>query len=216
MTRRPYFICTVNRTGSAWLCWMLRSTGVCGQPYEFDPDRPVVEQWKENENTDPYGVKLNALQLRTIWPHVSRPDKHNARWVHLVRDDMWRQAISLVRAQQSGIWHVERDDGEIPAEHRETEYDAWRIIRERRRLMRGRRDIRLFLHRHHYRPLRIVYEEMCEAPEATVRHVLEHLGFAYDGPIDTDGMRRQADDITEDWLRRLRADGHIKTQEPKL
>jgi len=205
MARLLYFICTTNRTGSSWLCAMLRSTGVAGHVGEIVRKRRPEDEWKANLQTDPYGAKLNPPMMRRLWPLVDPIERRLAKFIWLVRRDTWRQAISQYRAMQSRVWHV--SDGEpIPGKHFDVPFDRKAIQETREEFMRQDRLWRRWFADNDIRPLKIEYEGLCAEPRLTVRRVLTHLGLAYKGQIQIETHRVLRDELTEEWVRKLAED----------
>jgi len=204
MGRLLYFICTTNRTGSSWLCAMLRSTGVAGRVREIIHKRHPQREWRDDLATNPYGIKLNPAMMRRIWPLVTPEEKQTAKFVWLVRRDSWRQAISQYRAKRSRVWHVGRGKL-IPKDHSAVTFDATRITEIREGFLRQNRLWRQWFEENRVRPLKITYERLYFRPEMHVRRVLGHLGLTCDGPIDTGTHRVLRDAITDEWVRQLTA-----------
>jgi len=206
MRRLMYFICTTNRTGSSWLCAMLRSTGVAGHVREIVHKRKPNKEWRDHLQTNPYGIKLNPPIMRLIWPLVDLEEKRSAKFVWLIRRDSWRQAISQYRAMQSHVWHVDRSKP-VPEEHLDVVFDPKAIAEIRREFLKQGRFWRGFFAKNQIQPLKIEYEDLCAEPEATVRRVLGHLGLIYDGPIATETNQVLRDGLTDAWLRKLTGQG---------
>jgi len=205
MPRLLYFICTTNRTGSAWLCAMLRSTGVAGHVGEIVHKRRPEDEWKANLQTNPYGVKLNPSMMHRIWPLVDPDERRSAKFIWLVRRDMWRQAISQYRAMQSRVWHV-CDGKSIPEEHFDVPFDRKVLEETREEFLRQDRLWRRWFVDNDIRPLTIEYENLCVEPRLTVRRILTHLGLAYHGRIEIETYRVLQDELTEHWVRKLAED----------
>jgi len=61
--------------------------------------------------------------------------------------------------------------------------------------------------RHRPEPIRVIYEEFVTSRAATLGRVLDALGIAPREPDDGRGpMRRQADNMSQDWVERFRHD----------
>lgn len=119
-------IAFIPRSGSNFLCDMLRRTSLAAPleyyyPYEFEMRR---EAWNAINDGDKIDMNLitNAQQwfeyvvgsgaVKTTWQGYSLMleeageliDRVNMKFVYLRRHDKLRQAISWLRAEQSGIW----------------------------------------------------------------------------------------------------------------
>jgi len=132
-------------------------------------------------------------------------------WLH--RRDRLRQAVSYVRAQNSGLWWRQssdpdrgiqaepgRDDSAPAADPADvmravelfrTHDAAWSRYFEARGL----------------RPLRVAYEDLVADYERVVGRVLQHIGAGLPagGKIPPPRLARQADDYSEDLVTRIRA-----------
>lgn len=130
-------------------------------------------------------------------------------FIHLTRTDKLAQAVSLLKAQQSGLWHVAPDgsEWERTAAHREPRYDARQIsdcIDTLADYDRGWND---WFRREGIEPLRLSYDALSADPLAVLRQVLDGLGLdpqAADGV--NPGVRKMADSTSRDWIERFRAD----------
>ena len=130
------------------------------------------------------------------------------RYVHLRRADTLGQAISRVRAEQTGLWHRAADGSELerlspPAE---PVYDRARIaaaLAEAERLTAGWED---WFTRNGIVPLRVTYEDLAADPQATLARVLHHIGqdpARAQGALP--GTARLADALSDDWRARFLA-----------
>lgn len=154
-------------------------------------------------------------QLAILYPTI--PDDRSriqaafgkTLFIHLTRENKLDQAISYVKATQSGLWHKAPDGTELErqsapkepiydgaaiaaqlalSEHMETEWDTW-FAKEQ------------------IQPLRITYDELAAAPYATLTCVLHSLGLAC-APIDesTPPVAKLADATNQEWAQRFRRD----------
>jgi len=200
-----YFIASVNRSGSSWLCALLRSAGTVGEPRELL--RAPREQFAQRLREDVCCVKLQLPLMRRIWMSLDDRHKKAARFVFLRREDTLRQAISLYRARRSGIWHLRTDrdlrtDRGRRRKHAAVRFDRRAILAKQRQVEARYERWESFFSREGLSPLRITYERLCEAPCEAVTEITTFLGRPYEGDLDdyTEIMR---DDRTERWVERL-------------
>jgi LPS sulfotransferase NodH len=215
-----YAVCAVPRSGSSLLCELLFSTGQAGAPAEYF-DHALMKQFCRRWNATSFAEYLRALlarktgangvfgfkahffQLDEAFPDDSLDEAiPELRYVYITRDDRLRQAISWARALQTHKWASDHEVRIPRAEvFRRAQID--RLIagiaeRERRweKLFAGSGT----------EPLRLTYEGLLAAPEETVAAVLDHLGVAdaRSFPVGAPTLRRQADELTEHWVRRYR------------
>ncbi|WP_246675623.1 MULTISPECIES: Stf0 family sulfotransferase [unclassified Mesorhizobium] len=130
-------------------------------------------------------------------------------YIHLSREDKLAQAVSLVKAQQTGLWHVAPDGTELervgpPGEPR---YDFGRIKDEVAGLDGYDTAWNMWFAEQEVIPLRIGYERLSSDPVATLASVCDALGVqAPDAGDIRPGVARLADETGLDWMRRYHLD----------
>lgn len=130
-------------------------------------------------------------------------------YLHLSREDKLAQAISLVKAEQTGLWHVAPDGTEIErvAPPQAPQYDFARIRQEVMELEAYDAAWNPWFEEQGIVPLRLFYEQLSADPAATVIRICEALGV--EAPKTEDvrpGVARLADETSFDWKRRYRLD----------
>lgn len=130
-------------------------------------------------------------------------------FVHLTRRDKIEQAVSYVRAEQTGLWHAAPDGTELErlSPHREPFYDA-DVIRTCLKMMTDYdRDWEDWFRKEEIAPLRITYDALSMDPLGTVRQILGELGLDRDAANGiTPGVRKLADGTSQDWAARFRSE----------
>ncbi|MEZ0335372.1 MAG: Stf0 family sulfotransferase, partial [Gemmatimonadales bacterium] len=119
------------------------------------------------------------------------------------------QAISLVKAEQTGLWHVAPDGTEIErlAPPQEPQYDFARLHREVAKLEAYDAAWHAWFDAQGIVPLRIGYESLSADPAATLIRVCAALGLPSPDAEDVKpGVAKLADATSLDWTRRYRAD----------
>ncbi len=171
-------------------------------------------------NTGIFGLRLQRHsfdffleKLAVLQPSLSRDSQRLAAvfgrvsFIHLTRRDKLEQAISYVKADQSGLWHVSSDGTELErlASPRAPTYDADRINDQLERFLAYDRDWNTWFDREQIEPLRITYEALSDAPEKTLGTVLDFLGLdreaAYGVKPD---VAKMADGTSRQWFDRFR------------
>jgi LPS sulfotransferase NodH len=215
-----YMVCAVPRSGSSLLCDLLAGTELAGAPTEyFDSNQMAAfaREWGA-EGTDRY---LQALLSRKTSPNgvfglkalIHQLDDvlgerdldavfPDLRLVYVRRRDHVRQAVSWVRATQTGQWA-----SDLPVlRTRPLRFDAAEIETLMRRIEREEQRWEELFERRGTRPLRFEYEQLAADPGPAVHEVLELIGVepdpAFELPAPT--IVRQADDLNEEWVRRYR------------
>lgn len=128
-------------------------------------------------------------------------------YVHISRGDKVAQAVSRVRAEQSGIWHRAADgkmqEGADSAQP--LRYDGARIAEILDDLQRGDEAWRDFFDAHCIRPLTLSYEGVAQDPQAALGTILSTLGLdpdlAHATPVRTSKL---ADAVSKAWEDRFR------------
>lgn len=133
-------------------------------------------------------------------------------YLHLSRQDKLAQAISRVKAEQTGLWHVAPDGTELervgpPAEPR---YDFQRIEDEVRELEAFDTAWNIWFAQQHIIPLRIAYERLAGDPAATLISICQALGVQPPNADDVrPGVAKLSDETSLDWMRRYRLDAAV-------
>ena len=128
-------------------------------------------------------------------------------FLHLSRRDRVAQAISRVKAEQTGLWHIAPDGREVerlapPAEPR---YDFARIRAEVDKLERFGAAWEEWFAAEGIAPLRLVYEDFSADPGAAVARICAALGLPAPGELRP-GVARLSDAVSAEWARRYRAE----------
>lgn len=214
MQRRGYVICTDPRSGSSLLCRALRSTGILGQPREYlgspayrrsiekDADKLEALIGEASTPNGVYGLKVFTHDFdnsrKSRWP--SRlPNLH---FVYLERRDVLGQAISLVRADQTGQYHSGDDTGSS------ARYDAARIARAIRRITANQQRWRSYFARNGIEPLWLVYEDFSGDLDLVVARIAEYIGLDAVPRVRSEEVRLnvQRDAISSEWRSRFIAE----------
>lgn len=98
-------------------------------------------------------------------------------FLHLSRPDRLDQAISLLRAEQTGLWHRRSDGTELErlAPPAEAHYDAEAIKRYMGELAALDQAWEKWFHQERLEPLRISYDALSTDPQAVLAQVLSAL-----------------------------------------
>ncbi|MEZ5825128.1 MAG: Stf0 family sulfotransferase [Geminicoccaceae bacterium] len=205
------------RSGSEWLGSLTNRTGKLGQSHEwFNPsiyDEPKRNKWNADRFIDGvldkastanrfFSIKLFPEQLfqffRTyrIDPIRAIRARNDVRFLVLERRDRLRQAVSLVRATQTGQW-----TSAYPRTG-DTAYDfgaicqAWLRIGRSVTFWRDYRDLE-GIEAHAF-----VYEDLASDPMPWIDAYLDHSGEKPDISLQTE-LRVQQDAETRGWMERF-------------
>ena len=130
-------------------------------------------------------------------------------FVHLTRRDKVEQAVSYVKAQQTGLWHVAADGTELErlSPPREPAYKSNEIQARLAEMQAHDRNWNRWFVKEGINPLRITYEAISFEPVGVLRRILDHLGLDREAANGIEsGIAKLADDINQDWVARFRSE----------
>lgn len=130
-------------------------------------------------------------------------------FIYLARNDKLDQAISYIRAEQTGLWHLRADGTELERTEiqREDGYDPHAIREKLAEFTDFDTAWRSWFDTQSVVPLEISYETLAQQPQSQLARVLHALGA--DGSIAQGIPTRTsklADDISRDWRSRFQAE----------
>lgn len=132
-----------------------------------------------------------------------------ARLIYLSRTDVLAQAVSYVRASQTGLWHRNADGSELErlAPPREPIYDRVAIATELAALTAQNDAWREWFEVEQVTPLTLTYEQLAQNPIGVLGHILDDLGFdpAVCSTVATP-TARLSDRTNRAWIARFQAD----------
>ena len=130
-------------------------------------------------------------------------------FLHLTRQDKVEQAVSLVRAEQTGLWHIAPDGTEIermsPAQT--PSYDPDRIKACFEKVTDYDRQWERWFATQNIKPHRVAYDALSSHPIKTLTEILCYLGL--DGKAANQvipGVAKMADKTNMDWAIRFRSE----------
>lgn len=130
-------------------------------------------------------------------------------FIHLTRPNKVDQAISRVKAEQSGLWHKAADGREMErtAPRQELRYDPVEIERHRLELTKFDEDWKVWFEQQNIRPFQISYDDLADKPRDVLARLLAELGL--DSTI-AQGIApptaKLADKISRAWATRYRTE----------
>jgi LPS sulfotransferase NodH len=142
------------------------------------------------------------------------------RFVYLRRDDVLAQAVSWLRAEQTGVWFVGGKGeiggggGGIDAQPR---FDRDAVTRILRTIEEHNAGWERWFEAYGVHPHRIRYEDLSADPHAVTHGVLDFLGLALPtGRRITPSHRRQADRLNQEWVERYRRPAEVTASKSKV
>lgn len=199
--------------------WGLPPQEALGQDIGFDRAYLAAALSAGRAGTPLFGLRLmaetlpelNAL-LNRLHPGLpsdrARLERAFGRlgFVHLSRGDLLAQAISLVRARQTGLWHRAPDGTDIErlGPPRPPRYDRAAIGAELAQLQQDAARWDRWFAREGITPVGLVYEELAANPTAALAQVCGALGITAPpaGQVRP-GVARLADALNRDWAARF-------------
>lgn len=127
-------------------------------------------------------------------------------FIHLTRLDKVRQAVSYVRAEQTGLWHKAPDGTELErlAPPGAPAYDAEKIRACYETLLAYDRGWMNWFAAQGIEAFRMEYEALSSDPRGSLRKLLAELGLNGDVASGAaPGVARMADEISEEWVARF-------------
>lgn len=226
-----YIVATTGRTGSNLLQRLTRNNGLADPNEWFHPDLfgfrraceegVTCEAWLERMRREQtvggvFGSKIMATHPRDMRPHMAHKGPFaddmdvlaclypQAKYIYLWREDVDRQALSFFRAKTTGQWtrwkNAAGEEGASPPA-----LDVDFVERDVRHIAMLNRRWEQYFGRHGIEPLRLTYERLDADRAGVIREVGAFLGRPIAGePVLDVEIVRQADDVTERYLRELR------------
>ncbi|MGO1119693.1 Stf0 family sulfotransferase [Rhodovibrionaceae bacterium A322] len=135
------------------------------------------------------------------------------RFIHLSRQDLAAQAVSRLKAEQSGLWHRHADGRELerlsaPLPFR---YDRQRLDEIISDLEQQSNSWQRWFQAEGIEPLQVLYEDLASAPQQVFSRVLEHLGLTPEQALKLAAQTppptaKLADDLSKSWVARYKSE----------
>lgn len=211
------------------LCSVLEKTGLVGHPDEYiNPRGPFAMHYETNGKGDlrtyfnrvwrrhagPDGIFGIKTPFRDLSPFIQAGlfDEwfRSANILYLSRCNIFEQAVSVVIARQSGIWHKIGGQS-FEGSERDVHYDQELLRNSLIGLVRERSLWESLFSLYEITPLRITYEEFASDSvglDSTIREILGFLGYelSCDYSIPSPITSKLGSDLNIEWADRLRAE----------
>lgn len=204
---------------SAWL----RSLELEGQTYASDSAASAAAVRAAiragTGDTGVFGLRLQydsraflAEQLAGLFPEAETDlDRFQQAFgrvlfIHLTRADKLDQAISYIKASQSGLWHQAPDGREIErlAPHQDPTFDAQAILAQRDEFKEKDVQWRRWFKAQSVKPLQITYDDLSADPNRVLGDILVALGLERALAADVEpGVAKLADETNQQWKARI-------------
>ncbi len=227
--QKSYAIVTTPRSGSTYLCELLDSTKIAGHPTEHlrlaaqELSRycnfnylKLLNNLMEYRITDNgvFGTKFIShflFELQQTKPDFRQIFQSIDQFILLIRKDKVAQAVSLVLAQKTDVWHLRHDTknpnyqsklenikiDSVLLDNVAQKYDF--IVKQEARLKQ-------LLAKHQIEPFEIIYEDILAAPQLQINRILDFLAIAKPDPdlmqINS-GIKRMPSGISQEIIRQF-------------
>jgi len=216
--RKGLILLSMPRSGSSWLASLSNATGRMGvadewldfahlTPPKGPKGRPLLnEKTLQSASTENghFAVKIFPRQLLQVideyeFDFIRRAMReHDTKLVLLERTDRKAQAISLVRAMQTGQWRVDQ-----PAA-KDANYNFGALAQAYFHICRGYDFWRSYLALQGFTFQNFTYEDMCKNPTPYLESVCAHFGEPM--PEGNSAYEIQRDPQSADWRAQFEAD----------
>lgn len=197
---------------------------------EFDTERDTLRgifqaaRERGTGNTGIFGLRLQGHsfpffmeKLRVLHPGFSSDREMfqaafgETLFIHLTRSNKIDQAISLVKANQSGLWHKSSDGTELErsAAPQELIYDSKEIAKRIAELTILDDAWKDWFAKENLEPLQISYDQLSAEPSQELARILDRLGLDRNSALDiVPPVAKLADATNRTWAERFAAEIH--------
>jgi trehalose 2-sulfotransferase len=229
--RRSYIIASTPRSGSTFLSSLLWQTGVLGAPTEYWNCRKrlapksigsrMMERLEAHSRADyldkllacrtskngVFGIKVQFNDFEeTLEFYPEALDRLSpVNYIYIERSDKIAQAVSMVKAMQTGMWASAKGRRPTVAD---VTYDKDMIARCLEKLEEQRAGWMRWFDANKIEPLQVPYETLAADPPKTVQKILAFVGAENDQPqeIHFRSTERQGDSTNKEWAEKFRQD----------
>jgi trehalose 2-sulfotransferase len=225
--QKSYAIVTTPRSGSTYLCDLLKSTAIAGHPSEhlrlatqelsrycnFNYLKLLdnLQEYRTTKN-NVFGTKLIShflFELRQTKPDFKVFVQSIEQFILLIRKDKVAQAVSLVLAQKTEVWHLHSEATKtsyqsqlesIAIDHNLLKEVAAKVAF----IEQQEAQLKKILADHKVEPLLVVYEDILEDAPTQINRILDFLNITkpegYVMEINS-GIKRMPSNITQEIIR---------------
>ncbi len=206
-----------SRTGTTWLCELMKKTGVLGLPRESLHANSIISEYEEGNyqnfnqymqesvkkhSTDNgvYAAKSGFFSLAPMFILGEFPNNiRDWKIIFVKRRNVLEQAISIHKLnlnRQSASWV------ESTRDIKDEDYSFEEISKQIRNVHQANHVIETLISTYGANAMNIFYEDMSHDPEKTIKDIGDFVGVKL-GPIDIETrFKIQRNELTEIWKKR--------------
>ena len=201
----------------------LNVTSVSGEAESVTVGRIVASAISAGTaNTDVFGLRLQQdsrefflKSLAVLLPQAAS-DKGRivasfgkTAFIHLVRENKIEQAVSYVKAEQTGLWHVAPDGTELErlSPPQAPRYDSNALMSRYKKLVSHDQQWQQWFAAQKITPMGVTYEALSADPLESLKEILQFLGIDKNAAIKvTPGVAKLADEMSAEWVARFQSE----------
>lgn len=191
-----YVIAITPRSGSSYLCDLLKQTCLIGTPDEFlnhqfipeilkkipannsdDYLKNVLKRFKSNNGVS--GLKASWFQFNNFYSALKEPAVFKQfKYIYLIRRDLYLQSVSLYKATESGMFHTNVQHGvEAKSKLNNLEYNYAKLEEWYKHIVTQESGWQSFFLLTNIFPLCITYEEIEENISDVIDRIFRYLNI---------------------------------------
>lgn len=191
-----YIIAITPRSGSSYLCDLIKQTHMLGSPDEFLNQKfiPSILKKVPATNADDYlknifkkfqsengvsGLKVSWFQFNNFYNTLKEPAVFKQfKFIYLMRRDLYLQSVSLYKATESGVFHTNVEHGEeAKLKLNNLEYNYVKLEEWYKHIIAQESGWRHFFLSSNIIPLCITYEEIEENIDEAINRIFNYLNI---------------------------------------
>ena len=210
----PFFIATCQRSGGFFLMSLLNSTKKVGYVHEYlhqldegwegiPTDKDILSHFEEIYErmidilgpTGHWSTKVDIREFWVVerWLDLKQLEPQSVKWIWLRRRNKIRQAISLIKAQETKIWHLDKDDPKDKQDlaRADRDVDFKKLCVSTIRFFLGDCAWSNFFQLHGVEPHTLYYEDFVDEStwESTVAGIFDFIQLPYELPLNVSTHR---------------------------
>lgn len=194
--RLKYIIAITPRSGSSYLCDLIKQTRLLGSPDEYLNHQFIPNILKKipANNADDYlkniikkfqskngvsGLKVSWFQFNDFCNTLQEPAVFKQfKYIYLMRRDLYLQSVSLYKATESNVFHTNiAHEVEAKLKLNNLEYNYVKLEQWYRHIVSQESGWRRFFLSSNIVPLCITYEEIEENISEVIERILNYLNI---------------------------------------